>query len=373
MNNLLGNQHIIAIIVVSSVVSAIMAMMLLRIVMNVAKKYNLFDKPNARKVHKTPIPSMGGVSLMGGVFVSLLFALVRGIDLQLLSVYFCLFLISIVGLVDDLKDISARIRFIIEFLMAAFLIYQGIEIKDWHHLFGESSLPMYITHILNLILIVGIINAYNLIDGIDGLAGGLSFISVVFTGTLFYRVGLYDYALLAFTIGAALATFMSFNANPAKIFLGDTGSLMLGTVIAVFIMKLWGVTRGSQASVTDLDFWQILITLPAIPVLDAFRVAVFRVMKGRSPFSADKTHIHHHLLKLGYQPFQASILLWIFQCTILTVVVLIKPVSILFELLVVVVLYIMFYGAVVGLYEKMQASRKKIIFKYSHLQKENQD
>jgi UDP-GlcNAc:undecaprenyl-phosphate/decaprenyl-phosphate GlcNAc-1-phosphate transferase len=364
MNQILNDSNILSVMLISCLVSAVMAVMLLRIVIMVSEKYGLFDKPNERKVHKTPIPSMGGVSLMGGVFISLMFSLLRGIDTQLLSIYGCLFIISVVGLIDDLKDISARARFVIEFAIAAFLIYNGIEIKNWHHLFGTDELPLYLTHALNMFLIVGMINAYNLIDGIDGLAGGLSFISITFVGTLFYRVGLYDYSILAFTLAAALATFMTFNANPAKIFLGDTGSLTLGMLIAVFVIKLWGIGKGYQTSVTQIDYWKIVLTLPAIPVLDALRVAVGRVAKGRSPFSADKTHIHHLLLKLGYKPFQASIVLWILQCTFVTVLLLIKPEGIWTEILMVICLYVAFYFAIIKMTQKLEIERRKILSKF---------
>jgi len=166
-------------------------------------------------------------------------------------------------------------------------------------LFGIGELHIVAQYIITVVTIVGITNAFNLIDGIDGLAGGLGFMSLVTLGIFLTVSKDLNYAMIAFALAGALLGFLYFNFNPARIFMGDTGSLVLGFVIAVLCVQLMKVNALYTAPVVP-NIYVFTLGIVMIPVFDTLRVFGTRIWNGRSPFSADKTHIHHLLTNKGY-------------------------------------------------------------------------
>lgn len=262
-------------------------------------KYRLHDKPNARKEHILPIPTMGGLAIIAGMLSALSLWFPFSNNIPTISFFFSVIVLLGLGILDDLKDLSAKYKFLVQTGLAAIIALSGIRITSFEGLFGITQLPLYSQYTFTILAIVGITNAFNLIDGIDGLAGGLGFMSLVTVGLFLTLNGDANTALIAFSLAGGILAFLYFNLNPAKIFMGDTGSLVLGFVTAVLCIRLMQINAVSLSpSLQHTPVFVLGIVL--IPVFDTIRVFATRIWKGGSPFIADKTHIHHLLTNQGY-------------------------------------------------------------------------
>ena len=268
-------------------------------IISLIKKYKLYDIPNSRKEHKLPIPTMGGIAIAGGLIAALVLWFPFSDELGQVAFFFSIAALFAMGIMDDLKDLSARYKFVVQFGLAIVIALSGIRITSFDGLFGIYELPVSAQYTFTILAIVGITNAFNLIDGIDGLAGGLSFMSLVTLGLFLSINGDTNTALIAFALAGAVMAFLYFNFNPAKIFMGDTGSLILGFVIAVLCIRLLQVNvADSNGILPHAPVFVLGIVL--IPVFDTIRVFAMRIWRGQSPFAADKTHIHHLLTNAGF-------------------------------------------------------------------------
>ena len=263
------------------------------------KRFKLFDRPNARKEHSVPTPTFGGIAIFAGTLGSLLFWFKFNNHPATITFFLSMVLLCGVGIMDDLKDLAARYKLVIEAGLASLLAVAGIRITSFGGLFGIYELHIVAQYIITVVAIVGITNAFNLIDGIDGLAGGLGFMSLVTLGIFLTISKDLNYAMIAFALAGALLGFLYFNFNPARIFMGDTGSLVLGFVIAVLCVQLMKVNALYTAPIVP-NIYVFTLGIVMIPVFDTLRVFGTRIWKGRSPFSADKTHIHHLITNKGY-------------------------------------------------------------------------
>ncbi len=275
------------------------------------KKGNVLDKPGGRKIHKESIPSMGGIgmmiALMGGILLWLSYN-------QLVEIRFFLLglgIMFILGLRDDLVELSAYQKLIGQLLaIITVVVLGGVRITSFYGFLGYEELPLWFSYSLTVFAIVGLTNAFNLIDGLDGLASTLSLISFLFFGSWFIYAGFTTYGFIAFTFVGAILSFMVYNWHPAKIFMGDTGSLTLGfalSVLCIMFIKTNGVVPDSlfkfEAPLTAG------LVLMIIPFYDTLRVFIKRALKGKSPMSADKSHVHHFLLRMGYRHDQVALIL----------------------------------------------------------------
>lgn len=262
-------------------------------------RFRLYDMPSARKLHTSPIPTMGGIAIMAGMMAGLLLWFPFSSELAQVSFFFSIAVLFGLGILDDLKDLSARYKFIIQLGLALLIALSGIRITTFNGLFGIYDLPQNAQYTFTILAIVGITNAFNLIDGIDGLAGGLGFMSLVTLGFFLTIDGDAYTALIAFALAGGILAFLYFNFNPAKIFMGDTGSLVLGFVTAVLCIRLIQVNEiVANPVLPHAPVFVLGIVL--IPVFDTLRVFSMRIWKGKSPFAADKTHIHHLLTNQGF-------------------------------------------------------------------------
>ncbi len=268
-------------------------------IISLIKKYRLYDMPNARKEHSAPIPTMGGIAIVAGMMMALFLWFPFSNGVGQISFFFSIVVLFALGIMDDLKDLSAKYKFIVQAGLAALIALSGIRIISFDGLFGIYDLPVTAQYTFTFLALVGITNAFNLIDGIDGLAGGLGFMSLVTVGIFLTMSGDVNTALIAFALAGGILAFMYFNLNPARIFMGDTGSLVLGFVVAVLCIRLMQVnTFVANPVVPHAPVFVLGIVL--IPVFDTIRVFATRVWKGNSPFKADKTHIHHLLTNQGF-------------------------------------------------------------------------
>ena len=268
-------------------------------IISLINRFRLYDMPNARKEHAEPIPTMGGIAIVAGMMISLLLWFPFRTQLAQISFFFSITILFGLGILDDLKDLPARYKFIIQICLAGLIALSGIRITSFDGLFGIYELPLSAQYTFTILAIVGITNAFNLIDGIDGLAGGLGFMSLITLGMFLTMNGDMNTALIAFALAGGILAFLYFNFNPAKIFMGDTGSLVLGFVTAVLCIRLMQVNVfAADPVLPHAPLFVLGIVL--IPVFDTMRVFAIRIWKGKSPFEADKTHIHHLLTNQGF-------------------------------------------------------------------------
>lgn len=284
--------------------------------------YKLYDIPNARKLHKSPVPTMGGIAIVAGLGISILLWLPLQAEPAQVAFFFAVLALLIVGVMDDLKDLSAKYKFAVQLSIAALVALSGVRITSFNGLFGIETLPLYSQYFFTVLAIAGITNAFNLVDGIDGLAGGLAFMSLITLGLFLSFSGDVNTALIAFALAGGVLAFLYFNFNPARIFMGDTGSLVIGFIIAVLCIRLLQVnTFANHPVLPNAPVFVLGIVL--VPVFDTLRVFALRTWRGGSPFQADRTHIHHLLTNNGFNHvFSVRVICFIHALVLIEVFVL---------------------------------------------------
>lgn len=305
--------------VLTYVMAFVLTLIFIPPVIFMVKRFKLFDRPNARKEHTVPTPTFGGLAIFAGTMVSLLFWFKFNDHPSTIMFFLSMVLLCGVGIMDDLKDLAARYKLVIQAGVATLLAVSGIRITSFGGLFGINDLHLITQYVVTVVTIVGITNAFNLIDGIDGLAGGLGFMSLVTLGIFLTISKDLNYAIIAFAFAGALLGFLYFNFNPARIFMGDTGSLVLGFIIAVLCVQLMKVNALYTAPIVP-NIYVFTLGIVMIPVFDTLRVFGARIRKGRSPFSADKTHVHHLVTNQGFTHAFAARIICVFHGFILMLV-----------------------------------------------------
>jgi len=270
------------------------------VIIFVANSKKLYDVPDARKIHDVPIPSLGGLGIFAGFIMAVLTIInfSEAADFQ----YFCAaaFVIFFLGLKDDILDITPIKKFIGQVGAAFLIIYKGnIQIQSMHGFLGINQLPPMFSLIFTYLTVIVIINSFNLIDGVDGLAGSLALMAAIIFGIYFYEVNMLPYAILSFATAGSLIAFLIFNFQPAKIFMGDTGSLLLGLINAILVIKFINVANLPDIKMPISAAPAIGFAILMVPLLDTLRVFGIRIGHRRSPFSPDRNHIHHLLLDRG--------------------------------------------------------------------------
>ncbi len=270
------------------------------VIIFVAKSKKLYDVPDARKIHNTPVPSLGGLGIFAG-FIMAALTIVNFSEAPDFQYFFAaFFVIFFLGLKDDILDITPIKKFIGQVGAAFLIIYKGnIQIQSMHGFLGIEQLPPLFSLIFTYLTIIVIINSFNLIDGVDGLAGSLALMAAIVFGIYFYKVNMQPYAILSFATAGSLVAFLIFNFQPAKIFMGDTGSLLLGIINAILVIKFINVANLPDVKIPVSASPAVGFSILMIPLLDTLRVFGIRIGHRRSPFSPDRNHIHHILLDMG--------------------------------------------------------------------------
>ena len=271
------------------------------VIITVAEQKKLFDIPDERKVHQSPIPSLGGLGIFAGFMLACLIAIPYTTASDFQYFFAAAFVIFFLGLKDDILVISPIKKFIGQVLAAFLIIYKGnIQIKSMYGFMGIHELPEMFSLLLTYLTVIVIINSFNLIDGIDGLAGSLGLMAATIFGFYFLQVNMLAYSILAFALAGSLMAFLIFNFQPAKIFMGDTGSLLIGLVNAILVVKFISVANQPDTSYPVIASPAISVAILVIPLMDTLRVFAIRTFHRRSPFSPDRNHIHHLLLDRGF-------------------------------------------------------------------------
>jgi UDP-GlcNAc:undecaprenyl-phosphate GlcNAc-1-phosphate transferase len=291
--------------ILAFVTAFVVAMIVMPPLIKIINRFKLFDVPDLRKEHVTPIPTMGGIASCTGMAVACAFWFQFSREIFSISFFFSIVILFAIGMMDDLKNLSARYKLGIQVGVALLIAFSGVRITNFNGLFGINELPVSAQYTMTILAIAGITNAFNLIDGIDGLAGGLGFMSLVMLGLFLTLSGDANNAIIAFSLGGGLLGFLYYNFNPARIFMGDTGSLVLGFVVSVLCIKLIQLNSGLPAPIVP-HVPVFAMSIVAIPVFDTLRVFALRIWNGKSPFSADKNHIHHLLTNNGWSHSHTS-------------------------------------------------------------------
>lgn len=294
-------------IIIASFLSFIIAFVSIPLVIKFSDLKQIFDHPGIRKVHFVPIPSLGGI----GIYVALSFSVLIMVDFSLTPAiqYFSAasLIIFFIGMKDDIMRLSPTKKFSGQLLAAFILTYQGhYQLHSFSGFLGVYELHPVISSVFTYLTILLIINAFNLIDGVDGLAGMLSLISTLFFGVMFALENDHAHAILAFSSAAGILAFLMYNFSPAKIFLGDTGSLLIGLINAVLVIRFIDLEISAQAVLNFRAAPAVGVAILFIPILDTVRVSMLRIFNGRSPFEPDVNHIHHILLKRGLSHMQVT-------------------------------------------------------------------
>ncbi len=303
-------------LLISPILSLILVLLLTPIFRKIAIKINFVDKPNFRKAHFTPIPLVGGFTVFICSAIVLSFSIHGNSEFkQIIPVIIGAFVLLVMGIIDDKINLKAIFKLIIQLLISYYIYACGIKIDSLFGIFWINELPEFMKLILTIIVITGTVNAFNLSDGIDGLAGGLAIIGFSAFSIIAVILNHHVLAILYLTIIGSLIGFLKFNLSKKnKIFMGDAGSLFLGFILVVSgIMLLQFSVSTPNISMTFSTVIGVLI----LPVIDSIRVYRKRIMKGYSPFRADKTHLHHLLLNLKLEHKKATLIIVITVVTLL--------------------------------------------------------
>jgi len=270
------------------------------VIIQVAKDKKLFDEPDERKVHKNVIPTLGGLGIFAGFIIATLMGVPSGITSELQYFAAAATVIFFLGIKDDILVLSASKKFIGQLIAAGIIIkFGGIQINNMHGFLGIYEISHVTSIILSIFTIIVITNSFNLIDGVDGLAGALGLLTTLVFGVYFFYAGQLMYAVMAFALAGSTLGFLIYNFSPAKIFMGDTGSLLLGLINSILVIKFINIA-GNPASNFPLEAAPAVgFAILMIPLFDTLRVFGLRILDRRSPFSPDRTHVHHFLLDLG--------------------------------------------------------------------------
>jgi UDP-GlcNAc:undecaprenyl-phosphate/decaprenyl-phosphate GlcNAc-1-phosphate transferase len=298
--------------------------LILPVVIKYSLKKNIVDTPDPRKVHEKITPSMGGIA----IFFGFLFASLIWIDVELWKevriILISLMMIFFIGVRDDLVPLTPFTKIMGQAIAAFILIIIfDLRLKSFYGLAGVESIPLWFSYGITLFTIIVITNSFNLIDGLDGLAGTVGSIAMAALGTWFYLAGDVVFAILSFSMLGALVAFLVFNWEPSKVFMGDTGAMVVGMMLAItsihFIEYNFNLPASSPFRFNGSVAPALCILI--IPLADTLRIFIIRLARKQSPFLADKSHIHHTLIRLGFSHQTTSIILAITQLVFISLAV----------------------------------------------------
>lgn len=272
-------------------------------VLAVALQKNIVDNPDARKLQKRPIPVLGGMAVFFGLTFGFVIAMMFADCAELFPVFAAMTIMLYMGTLDDIMGLSPALRFVVEIaVMTMMVIISRCAINDFHGLFGLEVIPMWVAVPLTVFATVGIINAINLIDGIDGLSSGYCVMACLMFCVMFYHVGHESMVILTAVATGAMIPFFFHNVfgKTSKMFIGDGGTLVMGTMMATFVLQVLDAQSPcAELRASNIGLIPFTLAVLSIPVFDTLRVMLSRLSRGVSPFHPDKTHLHHIFIEIG--------------------------------------------------------------------------
>jgi UDP-N-acetylmuramyl pentapeptide phosphotransferase/UDP-N-acetylglucosamine-1-phosphate transferase len=281
-------------------------------IVTIAKLKNLCAIPNSRTAHKDIVPSLGGIAIFIAFILSAVIFAGDYFHFELKYIIAGLLVVFFIGIKDDILIIAPVKKLIGQIFAAGMIaVLADIRINNLYGLFQITELPYVISILLTVFVYIVIINGFNLIDGIDGLASGVGILTAAVFGTWFWFAGNKGYTIISFALAGTLAAFFYFNvfSGKNKIFLGDTGSLIIGFVISVLTCRFLQFELMATGTAHIESAPTVAIGILIIPLFDSLRVFVLRIIAGKSPFRADRQHLHHYLLRLGYSHLKSTAIL----------------------------------------------------------------
>ena len=290
-------------------------------VISVAHSKHLFDAIDDRRSHTVVTPSLGGVAIFAGLMFSMIFWMPFTVFGQLQYTLCAFIIIFLIGVKDDIIPITPYKKLLGELMAAGIIVLKsGVRITSLHGLFGITTIPDWFSVVLSIFTIIVIINSFNLIDGINGLSGSVTTVITVSLGTWFFYVShnpstpvdianmSIGLSIMAFSLAGAIVAFLKYNFTPAKIFMGDTGALLLGLISSILIIKFIEINQvlTLQHPLAVSAGPAVAIGILILPLFDTARVFAIRILRGRSPFSPDRLHIHHLLIDFGFSHMQGT-------------------------------------------------------------------
>lgn len=268
------------------------------------QKLGLFDMPSPRKVHSTPVPRVGGIAIVVASVIPIFVWM--SLDAKIIGMMAAITLLFLLGVVDDLRNLNYKIKFIVQIAAIAIIFQLGfIDANEAYYVSRELYSAIIVVFIYGF-FILGVTNAINLADGLDGLAGGEALLSFSIIALLAFESNNILVLTIVLAVMGAVFGFLRFNTYPARIFMGDTGSLFLGFLLGLLSISLTYSETNAYAKTLPL-------LLVGLPVLDTLMVIVIRLFKRQSPFTADRNHLHHRLMDNGLKHYQSVLLIYMVQ------------------------------------------------------------
>lgn len=312
------------ILAVSSFLTAfVITYMAIPSIIKIAELKHLFDVPDERKTHKTNVPTLGGLAIFAGMIFSMTFWSTQKEIVELQYIIASTLILFFIGMKDDLFNL-VHYKKLMGQLLAAFILvhWANIRITSFFGLFGIDDLEPISSYVFSIFTMVVITNSFNLIDGIDWLAGCVGLLASAIFGVWFYTANQMQYVILSASLFGSLLAFLKYNKTPAKIFMGDTGSLIIGIVLSILAIKFIEMNR-----VLPIDVFNKIRGIPVvtigiliIPLFDTLRAFLIRIFQGKSPFAPDRNHLHHLLVDLGLTHLKATFALVSFNLLIICMV-----------------------------------------------------
>lgn len=289
-------------------VSFIISYAVYPLILRIARVWNIYDKPNARKLQRRPVPVLGGVAVFAGVIITMALFMTVFYVPRYIYLLGAMLVMMVVGVMDDKKGLSVGFRFAVEFLIVIALMFlEHAWIDNLGGLWGIGELNEWISIPLSLIAGIGIINAMNLIDGVDGYSSGYTIVACLLFARVFYMAHMYSMAIMCVTMSGAVFPFLLHNVfgKKTKMYIGDGGTLMVGTLMAANVFAI--LSKNSEKLVElqnerNISLAALCLSILSIAVFDTVRVMLARILRGSSPFHPDRTHLHHLFIDMGFSP-----------------------------------------------------------------------
>lgn len=300
------------ILILTSLLSLLVSAAVYPLVLRYARRHNIVDNPDARKLHRKPVPVMGGVAVYAGVMVGCLVMSLLGSGASISWSLMALTTMLLMGVWDDIKNLPVLLRFAVQFaIVGGYILYSGHYIAGFFGFLGIYELSLWVSIPLSLIAGVGIINAFNMIDGVDGYSSGLCMLSCLCFAVIFIHIGQLVWSGLALIVATAILPFFTHNVfgKKSKMFIGDGGTMMLGFILVIFVFGALSRRPGESIESAGLSPVAISLAIMCIPVFDTLRVMVARIVRGHSPFRPDKSHLHHLFIDMGFSHAATSMII----------------------------------------------------------------
>jgi len=349
-------------VIAATLISGVIVLRTIPFINNIARTKGLLNAPGERTSHRYKTPHLAGISIFLAACVSSLFFIYEDLNV-FKTVYLASTIIFFTGLKDDITLLPPWKKLLAQIAVAVLIVMADVRFEYFFGLFGIEQFSEVASFTITIIFIVGIINAINLLDGIDGLAASIGILILSTFGFFFFINGLYSWSIYCASMVGALIVFFQYNVFGLrnKTFMGDSGSLLLGLSIAVSTIVFWETNADKSLPLTFVTTPAITLAIIIVPVLDIARVFAYRIIRGISPFSADRNHLHHRLIDLGFTHLQTSLILTAFNVSIIIAAIILSfflgTLWVIGTLLVIALLFVFFIDRT---YQRKERGKKSI-------------